>query len=153
MHEGPPQNPCQRPPPAVRYHSWLLLLVLATVAFTLLGGAGYMIWNAVSGSGPQLHSYLCPNGGGDNGAALLRWPQGDAGMVSGTYRDAKITGTAPDEQLSTGSGALRGQVSGSSVSFDLGGGVKLDGKLAATLTLETPQRTAPSRPWPASRRG
>ena len=67
-------------------------------------------------------------------------------MVSGTYRDAKITGTAPDEQLSTGSGALRGQVSGSSVSFDLGGGVKLDGKLAATLTLDTPQRDGTIQP-------
>ena len=139
MHEGPPHNHCQRPPPAARYHSWLLLSVLGTAAFTLLGGAGYMIWNAVSGGGPQLHSYLCLNGGGGNGAALLRWPQGGAGMVSGTYRDAKITGAAPDEQLSTGSGALSGQVSGSRVSFDLGGGVKLDGKLAATLTLETPQ--------------
>ncbi len=150
MHEGQPQNPFQRPPPtsrhcAARHHNWLLLLVLATAAFTVLGGAGYMVWNTVSRGGPRLSSYLCSNGSGETGAALLRWPQGGAGVVSGTYRDAKITGIAPDERLSTGSGALSGHVSGSSISLEFGG-VQLHGKLAATLTLDMPQRDGTLQP-------
>ena len=145
MHEGQPRNPDQRPPPAARYHNWLLLLVLAAGAFTILGGAGYMVWNTVSRGGPRLSTYLCSNGSGETGVALLRWPQGGAGVVSGTYRDAKITGIAPDERLSTGSGALRGHVSGSSVSLDFGG-VQLHGKLAVTLTLDMPQRDGTLQP-------
>ncbi len=145
MHEGQPPNPGQRPPPAARYHNWLLLLVLAAGAFTILGGAGYMVWNTVSRGGPRLSTYLCSNGGGETGVALLRWPQGGAGVVSGTYRDAKITGIAPDERLSTGSGALSGHVSGSSVSLEFGG-VQLHGKLAVTLTLDMPQRDGALEP-------
>ncbi len=66
-------------------------------------------------------------------------------MVSGTYRDAKITGIAPDERLSTGSGGLSGHVSGSSVSLEFGG-VQLHGKLAVTLTLDMPQRDGALEP-------
>ncbi len=76
MHEGQPPNPGQRPPPAARYHNWLLLLVLAAGAFTILGGAGYMVWNTVSRGGPRLSTYLCSNGGGETGVALLRCAAG-----------------------------------------------------------------------------
>ena len=154
MHEGPPQNPYQRSPPAARHHSWLLLLVLAGAAFAILGGAGYMVWTAPSRGGMQLSSYLCPGGSGAMGAVLLRWPRGGAGVASGTYREAKITGTAPDEQLSTWGGAFSGHVSRSSVSFDLGGGVQLRGKPAASLlTLDMRQRDGTIQPVACKKAG
>ena len=154
MHQGPPQNAYQRPPPAARHHSWLLLLVLAGAAFAILGGAGYMVWTAPSRGGMQLSSYLCPGGSGALGAVLLRWPKGGAGVASGTYREAKITGTAPDEQLSTWGGAFSGHVSRSGVSFDLGGGVQLRGKPAASLlTLDMRQRDGTIQPVACKKAG
>jgi len=154
MHEGPPHSPYQRLPPAARHHSWLLLLVLAGAAFAILGGASYMVWTTPSRGGMQLSSYLCPGDSGAMGAVLLRWPKGGAGMASGTYRDAKITGTAPDEQLSTWGGAFSGHVSRSSVSFDLGGGVRLRGKPATSLLiLDRRQRDGTIQPAACKKAG
>jgi hypothetical protein len=94
---------------------------------------------------PQLSSYLCYNGPGDTEATLLQWPS--AGQaVSGTYRDAVITGTSPGEEVSTSSGALDGTITGLSVSLDWGGSGQVYGKLGTALILNIPQQDGSIQP-------
>jgi hypothetical protein len=119
------------------------LAVIAVVCALL--GAG-VAWAAVSraDSRPQLLSFLCWNGAGDNAATLLQWPAGS--VVSGTYRDAALTGTAPDEQMNTDSGALTGTINGTQATLDLGGNGQMYGTLTSALTLRVPQADGSLQP-------
>jgi hypothetical protein len=75
---------------------------------------------------------------------LLQWPSGS--VVSGTYRDASVSGAAPDEQVSTDSGALTGTVSGPNASLDLGGSGEMYGTLGRNLVLNVPQQDGTIQP-------
>jgi hypothetical protein len=118
------------------------LAVIGTVAALLAAGGA---WAAVSAAAsPQLLSFLCWNGPGDTSATLLQWQSGS--VVSGTYRNASLGDTAPDEQVSTNSGALTGTVSGSSASLDLGGSGQMYGTLGSNLVLNVPQQDGTIQP-------
>jgi hypothetical protein len=118
-------------------------VIIAVVAAVIGAGGAWTAVSATSGTG-RLLSYLCWNGPGDNGATLLQWPSGST--VSGTYRTAELSGTAPDEQLSTSSGALTGTVTGPSVSLDFAGSQQVFGQLGTSLTLQMPQQDGSVQP-------
>lgn len=137
----------ESPPSPVPALPWLrryrTAVVVAGVA-AVIGAAG--VWAAISataGTG-RLLSFLCWNGPGDNGATLMQWPSGPT--VSGTYRTAALSGTAPDEQVTTSSGALAGTVTGPSVSLDFGGSQQVFGQLGTSLTLQMPQQDGSVQP-------
>ena len=119
------------------------LAVIATVAALVAAGGAWAAVQAATSS-PQLLSFLCWNGPGDTGATLLQWQSGS--VVSGTYRDALVSGTAPDERVSTGSGALSGTVTGSSASLDLGGAGQMYGTIGSNLVLNVPQQDGTIQP-------
>jgi hypothetical protein len=131
------------PGPARRGPGRRLAVIAATITLVAAGGTWVTI-DAAAGSSPKLISFLCWNGPGDNSATLLQWPSGS--VVSGTYRDASISGTAPGEQVSTDSGALTGTVGGSSASLDLGGSGQMYGTLGRDLVLNVPQQDGTIQP-------
>lgn len=120
----------------------LRLAVIAVVAGLLAAGGAYAAVSTTQGSA-GLASFLCWNGPGDTGATLLQWLAGP--VVSGTYRNASVTGTAPGEQVSTGSGALTGTVNGASASLDMGGGPEY-GTIGTSLVLQVTQSDGSVQP-------
>jgi hypothetical protein len=141
--ESVPPTGLGQPVQARRSPARRLAVITTAAALVAAGGAWVAIDSAASGS-PALISFLCWNGPGDNGATLLQWPSGS--VVSGTYRDASVSGTAPDEQVSTDSGALTGTVSGSNASLDLGGSGEMYGTLGHDLVLNVPQQDGTIQP-------
>ena len=129
------------PPSLARLGGRRLSVIGIVAALIAAGGA----WAAVSAAtSPQLLSFLCWNGPGDTSATLLQWQSGS--VVAGTYRNASLSGTAPDEQVSTGSGALTGTISGSSTSLDLGASGQIYGTLGSNLMLNVPQQDGTIQP-------
>jgi hypothetical protein len=120
------------------------LIVIGAVAAMLAAGGAWAAVHAAASSSPRLLSFLCWNGPGDSGATLLQWQSGS--VVAGTYRDASIGGTAPDEQVTTDSGALTGTVSGSSAALDLGGSGQMYGTVGSDLVLNVPQQDGTVQP-------
>jgi hypothetical protein len=84
---------------------------------------------------------------GRTGGVLLQWTNANGGVISGTYQQASVTGTAPAEQVSTASGDLAGQVNGAGITVDLGSSGDMYGRLADTsLTLNVPQTDGTIQP-------
>ncbi|HEX3921991.1 MAG TPA: hypothetical protein VHY31_06875 [Streptosporangiaceae bacterium] len=145
---APPPEPGPAPglgqPVRARRNPARRLAVIATAAALVAAGGAWVAIGTAASSSPALISFLCWNGPGDNGATLLQWPSGS--VVSGTYRDASVSGTAPGEQVSTDSGALTGTVSGSNASLDLGGSGEMYGTLGRNLVLNVPQQDGTIQP-------
>jgi hypothetical protein len=124
---------------------WTTGRITAAAAAAAVLAAG-LTWGAVASASPgaQLQSYLCWSGPGDSGATLLQWPGGVT--VDGTYRQATVSGTAPDQQVTTSSGALTGTIAGASASLDLDGTSQIYGKLGTDLVLNVPQQDGTLQP-------
>lgn len=154
----PGQEPSSWPAPSPS--SWprrrTILLAAVAVAAAGAGAAGVL---AITGHGspgtpPGVSSYLCYNGPASGNATLLQWKTSSNGVLSGTFQDASVTGTAPNEQVSTSSGPLSGQVNGSGVSVDIGIGSEVFGKIAGSkLTLEVPQQDGTIQPVTCAENG
>jgi hypothetical protein len=129
-----------------RWPAWWRSRTAAIVAVAVVAAAAgaWIAVSATAGSGGGLESFLCWNGPGDTGAALLQWTAG--ATVNGTYHEASLTGTAPNEQTSTGSSALTGTINGTDASFDFGGSGQIYGKLTTDLVLNVPQQDGTIRP-------
>jgi hypothetical protein len=148
----PPVPPAGTPsqPPGAAMSTQVLpsrrnrLIVVGAVAAMLAAGGTWAAVHAAASSNPRLLSFLCWNGPGDNSATLLQWQS--ASVIAGTYQGASIGGAAPDEQVSTDSGALTGTVSGSSAALDLGGSGQMYGTLGSDLVLNVPQQDGTIQP-------
>jgi len=134
------------PEPVTGRRQWLgryrTAAVIAAIAVILAAGGAWAVVGATADNG-QLLSFLCWNGPGDNAAMLLQWPSETT--VTGTYRSADISGTAPAEQVTNNSGALTGTVTDSSASLDFAG-QQVFGKLGSDLVLSLPQSDGSLQP-------
>lgn len=81
-------------------------------------------------------TFICA---GSTQATLLQWTD-DNGNITGTYTVSDLSGTAPDEDVSSDNGYLSGTLSGTAVTLDTGFQQPLYGSLSGgTLTLNVPQ--------------
>ena len=147
----PPYGAYQPPVPPRKAWPLRHKFLAASIAVVAAGGGAGAAYAAASpsqpGAAPGVWSYLCYNGPVGSGATLLQWKDAGGGVISGTYQQASVSGTAPAEQVSTDSGNLAGQVNGTGITVDLGGSSDIYGKLAgASLTLDVPQADGTIQP-------
>lgn len=117
--------------------AWPFAYKMAAVAIgAALVGGGVTAAVVTSGSEPGVQTYLCS---GTSTDLLLQWRQNSTDL-GGTYEQAQLTGTAPQEQVSSSQGGLSGTLDGQAVTMSIGFGQPLYGKLTSgTLTLNIPQ--------------
>lgn len=88
-------------------------------------------------------TYICS---GSSQATLLQWTD-DNGDLSGTYTYSYLTGTAPQEQVSSSNGNLSGTLNGTAITLDIGFQQPMYGSLSGgTLTLNVPQSDGSYQP-------
>lgn len=76
---------------------------------------------------------------GPYGIAFLQWQTDGGGDLQGTIDMATVSGTAPNESVSTASSSFSGQISGSSVTLNIGGHTDYGTVTDGTLTLNVRQ--------------
>ena len=116
---------------------------LAVPALVACGsGQGHITGGTSTGSSPSAGAepgvdiYMCSGSGQDT---LLQWRDG-SGNLSGTYESAKLSGQAPQEQVSSSSGNLSGTLESSDITLSIGLSQPLYGTLSGgQLTLNVPQ--------------
>ena len=99
---------------------------------------------------PGVTSYLCAFSDGD---MLLQWNSAN-GYLSGTYQDASISGTAPQEQVNTTQGNLSGTTSGSGgITLNIGTATWYGTIAGSTATLNVPQNDGSIQPVTCNQAG
>jgi hypothetical protein len=117
-------------------------LAAAVVAALVAGGSTAA---AVASSSPEpgVSTYICSYSSED---LLLQWKD-QGGYLSGTYQDARLTGTAPQEQVTSGSGQLSGSISGSGITLNIGFSTPVYGTVnSSSVTLNVPQQDGTIQP-------
>lgn len=128
-------------------------IAAATMVFAALTLAGCTSANDVATAGdanPPVETgqnvYICA---GDTSATLLQW-NNLHGALSGSYTEARLSGTAPGEKVSSDNASLTGTLSGSSVTLSINVLVftqPLSGTVKdQTLTLNVPQSDGTLQP-------
>lgn len=98
---------------------------------------------AIPAAEPGVTSYLCAFSDGD---MLLQWNSAN-GDLSGTYQDAAISGTAPQEQVNTSQGDLSGTTSGSGgITVNIGTATWYGAINGSAVTLNVPQNDGSIQP-------
>src|SRR5262249_10778163 len=117
-------------------------LAAAGVAALVAGGSTAAAV-ASSSQEPGVSTYTCSYSSED---LLRQWKDQD-GYLSGTYQDARLTGTAPQEQVTSGSGQLSGSISGSGITLNIGFSTSVYGTVnSSSVTLNVPQQDGTIQP-------
>jgi hypothetical protein len=111
--------------PRRRVVAFGLILVAALAAAVLLVGCG-------NSGGPA--AYI---GAGRTEAVYIQWQESSSGHLTGTITDDQLTGTPPDEAVSTNSASFAGDVSGGAVSITASGFLGITATLTGTLSGST----------------
>jgi hypothetical protein len=99
---------------------------------------------------PGVKSYLCAF---TDGNMLLQWNSAN-GYLSGTYQDAAISGTAPQEQVNTNQGDLGGTTSGSGgITLNIGTATWYGTIGGSSVTLNVPQNDGSIQPVTCNQAG
>lgn len=119
--QPPSEPPVQTPPEAP--HGWSGLskgarwgMVTAAALVILGSGTATALLATGSSTEPGVSTWLCSGATND---LLIQWP-GASGTINGSYQYAELTGTAPDQQVSTSRGNVTGQTSGAAITVNVG---------------------------------
>lgn len=124
-------GPWARLPRATRWS-----LALATLVVLVGGGTAAALLATSKNSEPGVSTWLCPGATSD---VLIQWPGGD-GTIQGTYETAQLSGTAPDQQVSTTRGDVTGRTSGSALTINMDDRGDWYGSIQGnSMTLNVPQ--------------
>lgn len=121
--------------------TWPLAGKLAAVGVVAAGAAGASAAVATGYANtpgePGIATYMCSGRSSD---MLLQW-RDSSGDLSGTYENAGLSGQAPTETVSSGSGGLSGTVAGTAITLSVGLSQPLYGTCSGSqLTLNVPQQ-------------
>jgi hypothetical protein len=86
------------------------------VAAAVVGGGTAATVLSTTNSEPGVQTYLCP---GTMTDLLLQWRQAGSDLA-GTYQQARLTGSAPSEQVSASQGGLSGTLDGQAITLSVG---------------------------------
>jgi hypothetical protein len=127
------------------------ILIILTMAAALAGcssaagspTAGKAVaQNATPASEPGIATYLCRFSNGD---LLLQWTNGNS-YITGTYQDAALSGSPPQESVNTTQGSLSGNVSGSGITLDVGTATWYGTITGSSVTVNIPQQDGTIQP-------
>lgn len=154
--EAPPTGVPLLPPPEAlpggpdggersRVSKRVWLGVTATLVVVLGGGGAAVVLTLGHGkasSEPGVQTWLCTF---SDGQILLQWPN-QGGAIVGTYQHAVLTGQAPGQSVQASNGTLRGQLSGNSITANIGPGDWYGTVKGTQMTLNIPREDGTIRP-------
>lgn len=106
--------------------------------------------SAAPAAEPGVTTYLCRF---TSGELLLQWNASN-GYISGTYQDATISGTAPQEQVNTSQGNLSGTAGGSGgITLHIGTDTWYGNVSGSSVTLNVPQTGGSIQPVTCAQAG
>jgi hypothetical protein len=91
---------------------------------------------------PGVATYLCQFSDGD---LLLQWTA-NGGYLDGTYQDAALSGTPPQESVDTTQGALSGGLNGSGITLNINSATWYGTVSGSAVTVNVPQQDGTIQP-------
>lgn len=143
-----PEEALDAPEPAAR-HGWRSLpraakwSIVAAAVIVIVGSGTAAALLTDRSSEPGVSTWMCS---GSTSDLLIQWPDTGA-VINGTYQDAELTGTAPDQQVSTARGDVTGQLSGDALTINIDNKGDWYGSIRGNkMTLNIPEQNGTIQP-------